>query len=160
LVLLATWAQATERAAPVTEITQALVQGLGPPQAVTLPHKLAAKDFDRQGGLVTYRLTVNLPAAPERMVVRARALVGFEAERTIASGGLFSRWLFGRSRHALQQGVMAVAAVVIAAGGFMMGGGLSESLARQGEGHSATETVSTTSTASNEVSEFFAGDGI
>jgi signal transduction histidine kinase len=66
LVLLATWAQATERAAPVTEITQALVQGLGPPQAVTLPHKLAAKDFDRQGGLVTYRLTVNLPVAPER----------------------------------------------------------------------------------------------
>ena len=37
LVLLATWAQATERAAPVTEITQALVQGLGPPQTVTLP---------------------------------------------------------------------------------------------------------------------------
>lgn len=101
-----------------------------------------------------------LPAAPERMVVRARALVGFEAERKIASGGLFGRWLFGRSRHALQQGVMAVAAVVIAASGFVVGGGLSESLARQGEGYSAAETASTTGTASNEVSEFFAGDGI
>jgi len=105
-------------------------------------------------------LSKPLPAAPERMVVRARALVGFEAERKIASGGLFGRWLFGRPRHALQQGVMAVAAVVIAAGGFVVGGGLSESLARQGEGYSATETASTTSTASNEVSEFFAGDGI
>ncbi len=101
-----------------------------------------------------------LSAAPERMVVRARALVGFEAERKIASGGLLGLWLFGRSRHALQQGVMAVAAVVIAAGGFVVGGGLSESLARQGEGYSATETASMTSTASNEVSEFFAGDGI
>jgi hypothetical protein len=42
----------------------------------------------------------------------------------------------------------------------MVGGGLSESLARQGEGYSATESASTTSAASNEVSEFFAGDGI
>lgn len=101
-----------------------------------------------------------LPAAPERMVVRARALVGFEAERKISSGGLIGRWLFGRSWHALQQGAMAVVAVVIATGGFVVGGGLSESLARQGEGYSATETASTTNTASNEVSEFFAGDGI
>lgn len=101
-----------------------------------------------------------LPAAPERMVVRARALVGFEAERKITSGGPFSRWLFGRSRHALQQGVMAVVVVLIATGGFMVGGGLGESLARQGEGYSATESASTTSAASNEVSEFFAGDGI
>ena len=92
--------------------------------------------------------------------MRARALVSFEAERKLASGGLFTRWLFGRSRHALQQGVMAVAAVVIATGGFMVGGGLGESLARQGDGYSATETASTTSAASNEVSEFFAGDGI
>jgi hypothetical protein len=55
---------------------------------------------------------------------------------------------------------MAVAAVVVATGGFMVGGGLGESLARQGEAYSATDTASTTSIASNEVSEFFAGDGI
>ncbi len=62
------------------------------------------------------------------MVVRARALVGFEAERKAASrGGLGSvRWLFGGPRHALQQGVMAVAALVIATGGFVVGGGLGE----------------------------------
>lgn len=101
-----------------------------------------------------------LPAAPKRMVVRARALVGFEAERRAPSAGFFKGGLFGRWRHALQQGVMAVAAVVIATGGFMVGGGLGESLARQGEGYPATDTTSTTSIASNEVSEFFAGDGI
>jgi hypothetical protein len=101
-----------------------------------------------------------LPAAPERMVVRARALVGFEAERQAAPRGLFGRWLFGGPRHALQQGVMAVAALVIATGGFLVGGGLGESLAQQREGYSATETASTATTTSNEVSEFFAGDGI
>ncbi|TAJ90683.1 MAG: hypothetical protein EPO41_17225 [Reyranella sp.] len=106
-----------------------------------------------------------LPAAPERMVVRARALVGFETERGGASGGLFGRWFSGRGLfagpgHALQQGVMAAAALVIATGGFMVGGGLGESLAQQREGYSATETASTTTTTSNEVSEFFAGDGL
>jgi hypothetical protein len=101
-----------------------------------------------------------LPAPPERLVVRARALVGFEAEGQAPSAGLIRGWLFGRRRYALQQGVMAVAAVAIATGGFMVGGGLGESLARQGEGYSATETASISGTASNEVSEFFAGDGI
>ena len=104
-----------------------------------------------------------LPAAPERMVVRARALVGFETERKVPAGGLFGRWLFGGPRHALQQGVMAAAALVIATGGFVVGGGLGESLAQQREGYSATETASGTTiaaTTSNEVSEFFAGDGI
>lgn len=107
-----------------------------------------------------------LPAAPERMVVRARALVGFEAGRAAPAGGLFGRWLrggrlFTGQGYALQQGVMAVAALVVATGGFLVGGGLSESLAQQREGYSRTETASTTSTTtSNEVSEFFAGDGI
>lgn len=108
-----------------------------------------------------------LPAAPERMVVRARALVGFETERKVPAGGLFGKWLSGMGlfgpRHALQQGVMAVAALVIATGGFLVGGGLGESLAQQREGYSAVETANITTastTSSNEVSEFFAGDGI
>jgi signal transduction histidine kinase len=62
--MLVTWTQAADRPAAVTEINQAVVQGLGPPQAVTLPHKLAAKDFDPKGGLVVYTLTVNLAQAP------------------------------------------------------------------------------------------------
>lgn len=111
-------------------------------------------------------LGTSLPAAPERMVVRARALVGFDAGRTAPAGGLFGRWLRGGGlsggpAYALQQGMMAVAVLVIATGGFFVGGGLGESLAQQREGYSRAETVSTTSaTTSNEVSEFFAGDGI
>lgn len=108
-----------------------------------------------------------LPAAPERMVVRARALVGFEAERRASAGGLLERLfgagLLGVPRYALQQGVMAVAALVIATGGFLVGGGLGESLAQQREGYSSVETANITTvsaSASNEVSEFFAGDGI
>ena len=105
-----------------------------------------------------------LPAAPERMVVRARALVDFEAERSASGGGLFGRWFAGRGifvgpRHPLQQGVMAVTALVIATGGFMVGGGLGESLAQQRDGYSMIDSTSA-KTASNEVSEFFAGDGI
>jgi hypothetical protein len=49
---------------------------------------------------------------------------------------------------------------VIATGGFVVGGGLGESLAQQRDGYSATESAYVKTTASNEVSEFFAGDGI
>lgn len=73
-----------------------------------------------------------LPAAPQQMVVRARALVDFGAERPARAGGLFGRWfsgreLFGGPRDALQQGMMAATALVIATGGFVVGGGLGES---------------------------------
>lgn len=106
-----------------------------------------------------------VPAAPERMVVRARALVGFEAERAASGGGLLAGWLTGRrlfagTRHALQQGVMAAAAIVIATGGFVVGGGLGESLAQEREVYSTTDAAYVKTTTSNEVSEFFAGDGI
>lgn len=106
-----------------------------------------------------------LPTAPERMVVRARSLVGFEAERRASGGGFFGRWfsghgLFPGPRRALQQGVMAAAALVIATGGFMVGGGLGESLAQQRDGNSTIDSANVKTTASNEVGEFFAGDGI
>ncbi len=106
-----------------------------------------------------------VPAAPERLVVRARALVDFEVAQKASGGGLFGKWLSGRRlfagpRHALRQGVMALAAVVVATGGFMVGGGLGESLAQQRDDYSATASASVKTTASNEVSEFFAGDGI
>ena len=70
---------------------------------------------------------------------------------------LFQTW---KKLDTLQQGVIAVAALVVATGGFLVGGGLGESLAQQREGYSATETASTATPTSNEVSEFFAGDGI
>jgi len=74
-----------------------------------------------------------LPQPSPRIAVRAQALVGFPAEKP-ASG--LSRLLgmllpsfeggFG-----LQRGVMAAAAVMVAAVGFMMGGGLGESYAQE-----------------------------
>ncbi len=84
-----------------------------------------------------------LPPAPDRMAVRAKALVGFAAERrTTRSFG----WLAGLlpsldGGFGFQRGAMAGAAVMIAAVGFMMGGGLGESYAHE-EYASAQPTVS------------------
>ena len=55
---------------------------------------------------------------------------------------------------------MAVAAVVIATGGFMVGGGLGESLAQQREGYSAPRPQASYRRRRAKSSEFFAGDGI
>lgn len=66
-----------------------------------------------------------LPAAPPRMAVRAQALVGFAAERPRKS------WLasllpsFDQGM-AFQRSALAATAVVVAAVGFMLGGGLSQ----------------------------------
>lgn len=71
-----------------------------------------------------------LPAAPTRLEVRAKALVGFEDEKkrtslwSLAIGALLPSLGGG---FALQRGVMAGAAVVLAGVGFMMGGGLGHS---------------------------------
>jgi len=72
-------------------------------------------------------LGLPLPAAPPRMAVRAQALVGFEAERQ----GSRKSWLagllpaFGQG-FGLHRGAMAGMAVVVAAVGFVLGGGLGE----------------------------------
>jgi len=74
-----------------------------------------------------------LPAAPDRMAVRAKALIGFAADqRTSRSFG----WLAGLlpsfdGGFGFQRGAMAGAAVMIAAVGFMMGGGLGDSYAHE-----------------------------
>lgn len=83
-------------------------------------------------------LCTPLPAAPPRVAVRARALVGFAAERSPESGrrtpgaGLLAALLpsFGQG-FSLQRGVMAGLAVVVATVGFMLGGGLGNSFAEQ-----------------------------
>src|SRR6267378_4438308 len=74
-----------------------------------------------------------LPAAPARLEVRARALVGFEAERVrvTARASLFD-WLFAKDRRFVMQRVVALtAAVMIAVSGFMLGGGLGETMAQE-----------------------------
>ena len=78
-----------------------------------------------------------LPVAPPRIAIRARALVGFPAERSLSSkSGILGMWLaallpsFGGDL-SLRRGVMAGLSVVIAAIGFAMGGGLGKSFAEQ-----------------------------
>lgn len=97
-----------------------------------------------------------LPMAPARLEVRAKALVGFEAERRAPRAGLFD-WLFaGGRRFALQRAVTLTAAAIIAIFGFMLGGGLGETMAQERYASSMTRTTDT----SNELAEFLISDGI
>jgi hypothetical protein len=96
-------------------------------------------------------LGMPLPAAPARLEVRAKALVGFEVEQRASRVGLFD-WLFARNRRfALPRLAMMTAAVIIAISGFMLGGGLGESMAQDRYARGDT---------ANELTEFLASDGI
>ncbi len=104
-------------------------------------------------------LGMPLPAVPARLEVRAKALVGFEAERRVRRLGLFD-WLFASGqRFALQRAMALTAAVVIAVSGFMLGGGLGELLAQERYVSSTPQTTTATDT-SNELTEFLVSDGI
>jgi anti-sigma factor RsiW len=93
-------------------------------------------------------LGMPLPAAPARLEVRAKALVGFEVEQQTARVGLFD-WLFAMNRRfALPRLAMMTAAVIVAISGFMLGGGLGESMAQ--DRYAASDT-------SNELTEFLDG---
>jgi anti-sigma factor RsiW len=96
-----------------------------------------------------------LPAAPARLEVRAKALVGFEVEARAKRAGLFD-WLFtGDRRFVLPRVATLTAAVVIAISGFMLGGGLGESMAQE-----RYANASQTSDTANELTEFLSSDGI
>src|SRR5512139_2384134 len=96
-------------------------------------------------------LGMPLPAAPARLELRAKALVGFEVEERAARVGLFD-WLFAMNRRfALPRLATMTAAVIIAISGFMLGGGLGESMAQDRYAHTQ---------ASNDLTDFLASDGI
>jgi anti-sigma factor RsiW len=98
-------------------------------------------------------LGMPLPAAPARLEVRAKALVGFEVEQRAPRVGLFG-WLFARDRRfALPRLATMTAAVIIAISGFMLGGGLGESMAQERYAHARGDTA-------NELTEFLVSDGI
>ena len=100
-------------------------------------------------------LGMPLPAPPARVEVRAKALVGFEVEQRTKRMGLFD-WLFASDRRfVLPRVATLTAAVVIAISGFMLGGGLGESMAQE---RYASTTQSDTS--NNELTEFLVSDGI
>ena len=69
-----------------------------------------------------------LPAPPPRLAVRAQALVGFAVERQAARTAWWAGLLpdFGGG-FGFQRGALAGMAVVVAAVGFLLGGGLGES---------------------------------
>lgn len=105
-----------------------------------------------------------LPAAPARLAVRAQALVGFDADRRIGRGGWLGRLFPSGPLFALQRAAMAALAIVVAGTGFMVGGGLGESVAQQRYGAdaqgTAVATAPSSSPASSELTDIFAGDGI
>jgi hypothetical protein len=86
-----------------------------------------------------------LPAPSPRMAVRAQALVGFEVEKRTSRGSWLAGLLpaFGQG-FVLERGALAGMAVVVAAVGFMLGGGLGETYATEkyyASAQSATVTV-------------------
>ena len=98
-------------------------------------------------------LGMPLPAAPARLEVRAKALVGFEVEQRAPRVGLFD-WLFAKNRRfALPRLATMTAAVIIAMSGFMLGGGLGESMAQERYAYASGDTA-------NELTEFLVSDGI
>jgi hypothetical protein len=149
---------------PVDEMAfAAWIDGrLGEDESAQIEAAVAAAPEMRRAALeIADILGKPLPMAPERMVVRAHALVGFDAERRVARGGLLHRWLSWAAPYALQRAAVTIAAVVIAAGGFTMGGGLGTSVMRQQQAQtSSNQKVGTPSDISTEISEFFASDGI
>ncbi len=72
---------------------------------------------------------------PDRVVVRAQALVGFGAERKTTYGGLAGLFggLFGTGRRALEMAAVGAAFVIVIAGGFSLGGGTQEAYARSSQ---------------------------
>jgi hypothetical protein len=99
-----------------------------------------------------------LPAAPARMAVRAQALVGFEVERQAASHGWLSGLLSFAGAFAMPRAAMASMVLVVAAAGFMMGGGLGESYAH--EKYIKVASLSAPGDNTNEMTAFFSTDGL
>jgi anti-sigma factor RsiW len=94
-----------------------------------------------------------LPAVPARLAVRAQALVGFEAERQAPRRSRFASFL---PSFELQRGVMAAAAILVAAMGFMMGGGLGETYAEQKYASTTTVQQPLGTDTTNELNDLFA----
>lgn len=109
-------------------------------------------------------LGMSLPAAPSRMTVRAQALVGFEAERQASRRSWLAVLMpsFG-SDFSFQRGAMAGVAVMIAAVGFVMGGGLGESYAH--EKYATTQFATAAAQplgvdTSNQINDLFSTDSL
>ena len=144
---------------PVSDVDfAAWLEGrLSEEDAVRIEAALAANPEMRRAALeLADVLGQPFPAAPTRTEVRAKALVGFEVERVVNRTGLFA-WLFSGRRFDFQRVAALAAAVVIAISGFMLGGGLGESLAQE---RYASVTKDSTTDTSNDLTEFLTSDGL
>ncbi len=136
----------------------AWLEGLLPEAAATRVEAAVAADPEMRRAALELAdiLARPLPAVPGRLEIRAKALVGFAAERASRRIGLFD-WLFASDRRfAMQRAVTLTAAVVIAVTGFMLGGGLGKSLAE--ERYAANTPQTSTTDTSNELTEFLVSD--
>ena len=128
---------ATDRVAPTAvsemEFAAWLEGQLGEADAARIDAAVSANPELRRAALeLSDILGKPLPAPPPRMAVRAQALVGFDVEKRAGRGSWLAGLLpaFGQG-FALQRGALAGMTVVVAAVGFMLGGGLGESYATQ-----------------------------
>jgi anti-sigma factor RsiW len=128
-------------------------------QAAAVEAALAADPALRRAALdLSELLGQPLPAPPPRLAVRAQALLGFDVERRQPRLGLLD-WLLGGGRGFIVQRVATLAAaVIVAISGFLLGGGLGESLAE--ERHVISADAPTLSSSSNDPTEFLGSDGI
>jgi len=128
---------ATDRVAPTAvsemEFAAWLEGQLGEADAARIDAAVSANPELRRAALeLSDILGKPLPAPPPRMAVRAQALVGFDVEKRAGRGSWLAGLLpaFGQG-FALQRGALAGMTIVVAAVGFMLGGGLGESYATQ-----------------------------
>jgi anti-sigma factor RsiW len=140
--------------APVSDMDfAAWLEGRLPDEAMARVEAAVAADPEMRRAALDLAdvLGKRLPAPPPRMEVRAKALVGFEAERR--QRGAWFGLLFD-SRPFMEKSAMASLAIALAAVGFLMGGGLSESYAYQQYGVNSVGS-SLTGDTTNELGDLF-----
>lgn len=122
----------------------AWLDGRLPPDAVDRVEACLAVDRQMLNRVLdtTGALREAATPAPERLVTRAQALVGFEAERPVRTRGGLRAW-FARRRRAFEMAVVAGAFLVVCITGFSLGGGFQEAYANN-NGVEITDFVTAT----------------
>ena len=130
--------QAVAPAAAARPVDDATIAGwldgrLSEADAARVERYLAERPQALQAALDTHNALADARRAPvpDRVVVRAQALVGFAAERRVSNGGLVG--LFGSWRRALEMAAVGAALVVVIAGGFSLGGFTQEAYAQSAQ---------------------------
>lgn len=130
-------------------------------EAASIEAAVAADPFLRRGALdLADILGKPLPEPSPRLVVRAQALVGFEAEQASPRGSFLSRLFTSGAAFGVPRAAMATLALGIAVAGFLLGGGLGESYAQQKYVVASNQTTLNSAVGSNELTAFFGSDGI